>query len=129
MNIFSADPIYKKRARFVAILWTLLILFLCFIPAKEVPDVRIPLIDKWVHFILFGVFSFLWLLTLTNAGIKQLSIVLLVSVFFGWLVEYIQGLLSFLGRYQDNMDTLADAVGGLLGVLLFAVLSRKRKEA
>jgi VanZ family protein len=127
MNIFSSNPVYKKGARSIAILWTLLILFLCFIPAREVPNVRVPFADKWVHFILFGIFAFLWLLSLQRVQSRQLIIVLIITIVFGWLVEYIQGLLAFLGRYQDNWDTLADAVGGALGVLLFQILPNRKK--
>ena len=122
-QLFSGDPIYKKRARIGAILWTLLIFILCFIPAREVPDLDIPLADKWVHFILFGVFSFLWLLSIKEFRLQHLVIVLICSIVLGWLVEYIQGALTFLGRSQDNMDTLADGIGGLLGVVVFWLLS------
>ena len=128
-QLFSGDPIYKKRARIGAILWTLLIFILCFIPAREVPDLDIPLADKWVHFILFGVFSFLWLLSIKEFRLPHLVIVLICSIVLGWLVEYIQGALTFLGRSQDNMDTLADGIGGLLGVVVFWLLSfRYRRD-
>ena len=128
-QLFSGDPIYKKRARIGAILWTLLIFILCFIPAREVPDLDIPLADKWVHFILFGVFSFLWLLSIKEFRLHHLVIVLICSIVLGWLVEYIQGALTFLGRSQDNMDTLADGIGGLLGVVVFWLLSfRYRRD-
>ena len=128
-QLFSGDPIYKKRARIGATLWTLLIFILCFIPAREVPDLDIPLADKWVHFILFGVFSFLWLLSIKEFRLPHLVIVLICSIVLGWLVEYIQGALTFLGRSQDNMDTLADGIGGLLGVVVFWLLSfRYRRD-
>ena len=128
-QLFSGDPIYKNRARIGAILWTLLIFILCFIPAREVPDLDIPLADKWVHFILFGVFSFLWLLSIKEFRLPHLVIVLICSIVLGWLVEYIQGALTFLGRSQDNMDTLADGIGGLLGVVVFWLLSfRYRRD-
>ena len=128
-QLFSGDPIYKKRARIGATLLTLLIFILCFIPAREVPDLDIPLADKWVHFILFGVFSFLWLLSIKEFRLQHLVIVLICSIVLGWLVEYIQGALTFLGRSQDNMDTLADGIGGLLGVVVFWLLSfRYRRD-
>lgn len=123
-RLFSDNPIYKKRARLGAILWTLLIFILCFVPAREVPDLNIPLIDKWVHFVLFGVFAFLWLLSVKNVSSSQLLIVLIASIILGWLVEFLQGSLTFLGRSQDNMDTLADGIGGLLGTILFYFLNK-----
>jgi VanZ family protein len=125
MRLFSHNPIYKKRARLGAILWTLLIFILCFVPARGVPDLDIPLIDKWVHFILFGMFSFLWLLSVTRYNHLHLLLVLISAIILGWLVEYLQGSLSFLGRSQDNMDTLADGIGGLIGVVVFYILNPK----
>jgi VanZ family protein len=98
-------------------------------PAREVPDLDIPLIDKWVHFILFGVFSFLWLLSIKMYRVQHLIAVLICSIVLGWLVEYIQGALTFLGRSQDNMDTLADGIGGLLGVVLFWAMALKYRPS
>jgi VanZ family protein len=117
-----------KRARFFAILWTLLIFFLCFIPAREIPDVNIPLADKWVHFILFGIFSILWLLSIPNHAFKHLVLVFITSLILGWLVEEIQGLLVSLGRNKDNRDILADAIGGFLGVLIYSIVCKSRRS-
>jgi VanZ family protein len=116
---FSIRSINKKRARLLAILWTLLIFVLCFLPGDDIPEVPIPAIDKWAHFILFGVFAFLWLCTRPTIKIKYLVLIFAVSVFLGWLVEFIQGEVTILHRTQDDMDTLADSIGGLLGILLF----------
>lgn len=113
----SASP-YKKRARWLAIGWTLLIFILCLIPGNELPKVNVPFIDKWAHVVLFAGFSFLWLCAGPTIQLSRLLVLLAITIFIGWLVEYIQG--NFVpGRYQDDMDTLADAVGGLAGILLF----------
>lgn len=115
----SIVNVFHKRARFLAIAWTLLIFFLCFLPGEDVPELDIPFIDKWMHMLLFTVFSFLWLVVWRSRSLRALTVILLASVVLGWLVEYIQGHLSFLHRSQDNIDTLADAVGGLLGVIMY----------
>jgi len=125
-SFFSETPKLKNRARLAAISWTLLIFFLCLIPAKEIPDVNVPLMDKWVHFILFGVFSFLWLLSLAHINFRWLFIIFIVAVLTGWMVEELQGILGFLGRSKDIMDIVADAIGGLLGVLLFTLIKKIR---
>jgi VanZ family protein len=127
-KVFSEITINKKRARLLAIIWTLLIFFLCFLPARDVPEVNVPLADKWVHFIMFGVFSFLWLLTLKNTTLRSLFLIFVASVALGWLVEFFQGMLTFLGRSRDNMDILADSIGGLLGVFVFYATHRLRKK-
>ncbi|MBZ0098902.1 MAG: VanZ family protein [Taibaiella sp.] len=115
----SASP-HKKRARWLAIAWTLLIFILCLLPGNELPKVNVPFIDKWAHVVLFAGFSFLWLCAGPTGRLTNLFILLVVSIFVGWLVEYIQG--AFVpGRYQDDMDILADAAGGLAGILLFVL--------
>lgn len=119
LSAFSVDSPYKNRARTAAILWTLLILFLCFIPSSAIPKVQVPLADKWAHFILFGVFSLLWLLAYPYPRIKNLILWTLISMGFGWMVEEIQGLLTILGRSKDVYDIYADAIGGMIGVGVF----------
>jgi VanZ family protein len=127
-KVFSDITVNKKRARLLAILWTLLIFFLCFLPARDVPEVNVPLIDKWVHFILFGVFSFLWLLSFESCTLKGLFLIFIASVALGSLVEFFQGVLTFLGRSCENMDILADSIGGLLGVIIFYVTHRVKSK-
>jgi VanZ family protein len=105
----------------MAMAWTLLVFILCFLPGRDLPEVDIPFIDKWVHLVLFGIFSFLWLCATPTRNMSFLLILMCITVFMGWLVEYIQGHYAS-GRTQDNMDTLADSVGGLIGIVLFAVL-------
>lgn len=128
--IFTSTSPYKKRARWLAIGWTLLIFILCLLPGNELPKVNVPFIDKWAHVILFAGFSFLWLCAGPTTRWLPLTLLLAISVFVGWLVEYIQG--NFVpGRYQDDMDTIADAVGGLAGIIIFVVISfvaNKRTE-
>ena len=121
MLFFSDTHWHKQLLRVLAITWSVAIVILCFIPANEVPNMKIPFADKWVHFIMFGMFSFLWLSSLKAFKLWHLMVVFLIAVIFGWLVEVLQGQLSFLGRSQDDMDTLADGFGGLLGVLIFYI--------
>ncbi len=130
MLFFSDTHWHKQLLRVLAITWSVAIVILCFIPANEVPNMKIPFADKWVHFIMFGMFSFLWLSSLQVFKLWHLMVVFLIAVIFGWLVEVLQGQLSFLGRSQDNMDTLADSFGGLLGVLIFYIgYSLSHKQA
>ena len=118
----KASP-YKKRARTYTIIWALLIFILCFIPGREFPDVNIPLADKWAHFVLFGIFSFLWLCARPARKLLPLTLVFLAGVTLGWIVEELQGLLTSLGRSKSIGDIYADAIGSLFGVLVFAIIS------
>ncbi len=121
LRIFSPDSPYTKRARFAAMLWTLLILFACFTPSADIPRVDIPLIDKWTHVVLFGIFSFLWLCARPALTLKWVLNLLIISIAFGAAVELLQGLLTFLGRSMEFWDAVADALGGVAGVFVFCV--------
>jgi VanZ family protein len=102
-------------------LWTLLIFVGCFYPAHELPHVDVPFVDKWTHFVLFGVFSFLWLCARPKTNGGNLLYILAISVVLGCLIEVLQGQLTFLGRSMELMDAVADSVGGLLGIAAFMI--------
>jgi VanZ family protein len=122
-RIFLPDSPYKKKARVLAMLWTLLIFVGCFTPGKELPKVDVPLIDKWVHLVMFGGFTFLWLCAKPVVKASRLVTLFLISVALGAFIELMQGLLSFLGRSMEFMDAVADSIGGLLGICLFVFLA------
>lgn len=124
LHIFGRLIQAQKGALVLATSWTTLLFLLCFLPGYDIPDVDVPFIDKWTHFVLFGVFSFLWLAAYPGADIRRLVTCFLASCVVGWLVEEIQGLLTFLSRTKDVVDIVADAVGGLLGVLFFGLCYR-----
>jgi len=122
LQAFSNNSPYKKRARFAAILWTLLIFVLCLMPGKEIPDVNVPFIDKWTHLILFGGFSFLWLCAYPTRRFAFTVPLFLIAAFLGWLTETLQGMFPSLGRTKDVMDMLADGIGATIGIILFCLL-------
>lgn len=109
----------KRSATLLAITWTVLIVIACLIPGSGMPKVNIAMADKWVHFIIFAGFSFLWLQTRPKAGMTAGLFWFLLSVLLGYLVEVLQGSGITKGRAFDWYDVLADAIGGLLGVLLY----------
>ena len=123
LPVFTPASRYKKIARFIAILWTLLILLGCFTPGEELPEVPVPLIDKWVHILLFSGFSFFWLLGYPAATFRRMALMVLLSLVFGSLIEVAQGIFTFLHRSMEFMDAVADTIGGLTGVLVFWLLS------
>ncbi|MCF8448815.1 MAG: VanZ family protein [Taibaiella sp.] len=120
-RLFLQDSPYTKQARFIAILWTLLIFIGCLTPAPELPHVSVPLIDKWTHFVLFGVFTFLWLCVRPGATTFQLFTLFFISVVLGCFIEVMQGLLTSLGRSMELMDAVADGVGAALGMAVFYI--------
>jgi VanZ family protein len=123
-RIFSPDSPYKRQARFLAIIWTLLIFIACFTPGKDIPQVDVPFIDKWTHLVLFGGFAFLWLCARPVRTASWLITIFLISAGLGSFIELMQGLLTFLGRSMEFLDAVADSIGALLGIGLFCLLAR-----
>jgi len=105
----------------MAVLWTLLIFVGCFTPGKDLPEVDIRFFDKWVHFVLFGGFTFLWLCGYPAARFKRYLTIFLAGVALGILIEILQGIFSSLGRTCDPWDAVADGIGAALGVGCFAI--------
>lgn len=123
-QIFTAGSPYKKRAKSAAIVWTLLIFIACLFPGRDLPHVDVPLIDKWTHFVLFGGFTFLWLTAIHGIRVKKLLLWTVFGCLLGWFVEELQGMLPRLGRSRDGQDIIADALGALLGTLIFYLCAR-----
>lgn len=118
----------KKVAFTLAIFWTIGILIACLIPGNEVPHVSIPLIDKWVHFIIFAGFSFLWLCTFNQANTRKGILIFILSVLLGYAVELLQDSGITKGRSYDVYDVVADGIGGALGVVLFFLWRRSQNR-
>jgi len=99
-----------------AVLVSLVVLFL---PADGVPSAP-PGVDKLVH---LGVFA---LLGATGRWIRipPLPLVLGLTA-YAVLSEVLQGVLP-IGRSPDVLDVVADCVGVSLGVLVHALLTRRR---
>ena len=128
-GLFTPASPYKKIATVLAVLWTIGIFVACLWPGKELPKSDIPFIDKWTHFILFGVFAFLWLCAYPNGRIATLIWIIVISAALGWFVECLQGWFPDLGRTKDTMDAIADGVGGILGTLIFLIGMKRRRTS
>jgi VanZ family protein len=118
----------RKAALIAAILWTLMILLGCFAPAKEIPQVDVPMMDKWVHFVMFGGFTFLWSWYRSRTALLALAVMLLIGVALGATIELLQGYFVSLGRACEFLDAVADSIGALLGLVLFYFVDRVVKR-
>lgn len=108
-----------KQSIWPAIIWSAFIFFLLIIPDNKLPNetfIRIPHFDKVIHFILFGVFAYLWDAYLAEQTIfsnKQdrfISIFITILV-YGLGLEYLQ---LFTGRQFSLWDLAADVAGILV---------------
>jgi len=98
---------------------------LSLLPMQDLPQV--PMFrgeDKVVHFIMYFGFSILFCWTLkTELNFSKLFFVLLVTVSWGILMEYLQ-LDMHIGRSFSWYDELANSIGSGFGILVYTLITR-----
>ncbi|RYF53222.1 MAG: VanZ family protein [Cytophagaceae bacterium] len=104
--------------RWLAIVWTVIMLIGCLTPHSELPDELVSWNDKAQHIAIFALFTLLWRL----AGLK-LATAAVVGVLFGALIEALQYVLP-INRSADWADLFADSIGVILGMLLVPVAQK-----
>ena len=93
-------------------------------PTNDLPRVNLPGgSDKIVHFLIHFVLVGLWQLYLLRQNNNRLlwkhaAIVLVGSLFYGIMIEILQGYLT-VSRQPDFFDVLANFGGALIGVFIF----------
>lgn len=92
----------------------------------QVPKSLIGL-DKLVHFIMFGTWTFFYGIVRFLKGNFSLIPVFLVGSFFGLLIEILQYILPT-GRTPEFMDFVADISGTGLALAILYILSKKIPE-
>ncbi len=115
--------------------WSAIILLLTGLPGNYFPKVVTfwswleP--DKAVHLFIFGVLTFLILYGYRIQYFKSRKrylyglIAVVVTAIYGLITEVLQYYV-FIGRSGNRFDFFADAIGALLGWLLFNYLYRKK---
>ena len=117
----------------VAVLWTIVILVLCWTPQALLPVHEEPEsltqklhLDKFVHAGIFTVFSVLWLRT-RPAGKTIYLWVLLAGTGLAAITEIAQNL-PIINREGEFQDAMADFAGVLFGFPLFHWIEQQIKE-
>ena len=106
------------NSKYTAIFWTVLIFILCTIPSESLPKEQPN--DKISHFIAFAGFTFFWCFQSS----KYWSIILIAAV-YGIIIEFWQGSLpQDFHRSFDWYDALADAIGGIIGLVIYLIYRR-----
>ncbi|MHA7130762.1 VanZ family protein [Algoriphagus namhaensis] len=114
----------------LGISWLVILLFAMLTPGDEFPEIDVfSLQDKVIHFVCFGLLSFIW------CGVKYKSSqaenrktlawnYLIFGVLMGIFVEIGQRYVPY--RTFDLQDIIANEAGGLVGFLTYLNI-RKRK--
>jgi len=127
-------PLTTTHYRWLAVLWTIGIVVACSLPPRSLSAVQPALgYDKIAHVGLFVGFAGLWMRVLcppdrrpSMSGLGWYGLLLLgLGGAFAAGSEVYQHVLP-LGRTGDPYDFLADGVGLLLGIVLYAWMVRER---
>ncbi len=119
----------KTLLGFAVIIYSCAITVIFLMPTRDLPRVSLPGgADKMVHFLIHFVLVFLWQLYVLRRNHNKLLwkhgfVVLLGSLFYGIVIEILQGYLT-LQRKPDAYDVIANLVGALAGVFLFQKVKR-----
>lgn len=98
------------------LLWTVLIFLLLTVNTGSMEKApKIPHLDKWIHFILFAVMSWLWVYRVSQKNIKTLLLIFLVVAAYGAGMEWVQE--NFTTREFDWKDIYADTAGAAAGII------------
>jgi VanZ family protein len=104
------------ESKYTAIFWTVLIFILCTLPSEHLPKNN----DKTSHFLAFAGFTFFWFFQSSKYGL-----ILLIAAMYGIAIEFWQAALpTFFHRSFDWYDALADAVGGIIGFVIYLIYRR-----
>lgn len=103
---------------FLAILWTAIIGLGLGIPLSNVGKIGFDGIDKVIHFGLFFIFGYLWMVALDRPIGRRTAIVFSTGVFFALATEIFQAIMP-IDRSGDPADVVADVIGLIAGIAVY----------
>ena len=120
---------YPVSLFLIAAIWTG-----CLIPIPETPLSDVPMMDKWTHFVMFGVLSLCIISEYVYRHRKpkgwDVALVgMLLPFAMGGMIELAQAYCTGGNRSGDVMDWLADGIGVLIGAAIGSLLVYYRARA
>ena len=113
-----------------SIIISIIITFLCFIPGNEIsqPKLKIPHLDKFVHFGFYFALSFIIQYELQNKiKLKNYLYIFIYSIFLGGLIEIVQKYIIS-SRGGDLYDLFADLLGALFAFFVYKIFYFLREK-
>jgi VanZ family protein len=119
--------VLKRVFLFAALFWTGVILYFCLENAKNIPQINIPYLDKFIHLGFHYGFVTLWFLYLkkkynSTNYLYLLVFVLLASFSFGMSIELMQEYFTTT-RSANLFDVLANIFGAILAAFSIILLN------
>jgi len=100
----------------------ILISTLSSIPGQDLPDVKVPYLDKLIHLTEYLALGFLLIRAFLNSNLnislaKAVILSIIITSFYAVIDEWHQRFIS--GRSPDYFDFLADFIGASIGIFLY----------
>ena len=120
----------NNKSSLIVYCYTLLIIILCLVPIPnlKIPEFNLIQTDKLIHVIVYFVMFLIWvksnILKDNNLKFKTLIVVFLIS----FSLEFLQGT-SFIKRYFELADLIANSFGIILSYGLFVLYPYKKSQA
>ena len=115
----------------MALIWTVLIIYLCLKTSTAFKSQLYPQTDKLVHFTFYFVFVILWyrFLSVRNKNTKDNAVKLFVaSIIFGLIIEYCQYKFT-INRTAEVLDVVANTLGSTIGIITAVYCYKIKKIA
>ena len=127
--IMKSSRKYPVSLFLIAAIWTV-----CLIPIPETPLNDVPMMDKWTHFVMFGVLSLCIISEYVYRhrkpkGWNVALVGMLLPFAMGGMIELAQAYCTGGNRSGDVMDWLADGIGVLIGAAIGSLLVYYRARA
>ncbi|MEM7160809.1 MAG: VanZ family protein [Bacteroidota bacterium] len=101
------------KFQFDSLAWALIIALLSLSNEPNLPDIDFDYLDKAGHFLIYAIFSFfIYGMRIDQKANAPLILAFLIPLFFGILMEYLQGTLSEV-RTPEVLDAIANGLGAL----------------
>lgn len=125
-----------KFLRTILIFWLPLVVWLLVVynfsatPAKDLPQINVPYIDKLFHAVVYFVFGVLLIRAFDksdfNVSLAKLAVLaIIISICYGISDELHQ--LFVQGRSCEVFDFLADCAGSFTGIFLYMADTKERR--
>jgi VanZ family protein len=114
------------------LIWAAVVFALSSLPGSSLPDLGFKAQDKFAHALVFGTLSglvlrALWGTRFQSKPLVAMGVAVAIATAYGVSDEIHQSFVPH--RAPDVLDVVADGIGALLGVLVFAAWSRRQVHA
>ncbi len=117
----------KTYSFLLVILYSIALTVICLVKFEGLNEAGIPFADKIFHVLSYVVLTFLWYNTLRNkfkfSKSKSLIYAIIISIFFGIIIEVLQGELTAY-RSADIYDVTANSLGVMLTAVVIGIKNK-----